>query len=78
MFEANIILNFLIMKKKKLTGILFLEKSRISSIGGTKILGGGGVTSSHRGLPTSLTLPTGGECGPAPTHHDGGTVCACE
>jgi hypothetical protein len=86
MFEANIILNFLIMKKKKLNVKLNLGKHKISNLTGTKIVGGADWTSYNHvscGIEGCGTIACSGVTAEQQCNGDpfitqaGGSVCEC-
>lgn len=72
------------MKKKKLTGKLSLQKSKISALDGSKIKGGGSFLQTC--YPDCMTFPV--LCGPGTTYgidcdptytltENGGSECEC-
>ncbi|MCH7525429.1 MAG: hypothetical protein IIC74_10655 [Bacteroidetes bacterium] len=66
------------MKKKKLTGKLSLEKSKISALESSKIFGGATVPCTGLCIPTSLQQ---GGCvtdGCTVTENPTGSECECE
>jgi hypothetical protein len=80
MFEANIILNFLIMKKKKLNVKLNLGKHKISNLTSTKIIGGWGHSAECSGVIGTQCCGTEsalGNCGSPTVSRDDGSECKC-